>query len=1105
MKKSTLLFGLFVALGCCWPGQVWGQLSTMADSCAALIKRMEEFTKQYNLAEMTALQPKMESVCATAFGKNSKEYGDAYAFRGYAYQAMGKYREALQIYLEERDIQRKAGTPAESDDYGNVQSNIAQSAMLVEQYDQAQIHNDSALWIALRVSGDKHLSYGNRLVTKGTIFYKRPNRNLDSAEFYLRQGVAILRGAGSPYHLAGALNTWGMTKKDKGDADEAIALFQEAYEVGVLTFGTKHILPTVFLNNKGATVFETGRYYQSEKILEQSVEMYRTLAFTGNGYYAKAVANLSAAKTLLGKYSEAARWIPEVEKSMRAGLLQGSDYADCLHVLALAPIANGEEYKAIQLLNESTTLMEKSGRTASIHYILDLSNLGIVYQQLGDFEKAVFYYEKALVIAKKTWNKPSHHFALLVLNLAIVYSETGEADKAKSMLEEALSIASNAAPETPVLAGIHFAYGWYHYQGKRYDLARHHIEESRHIMEKTASPEKIDYCRLLGAMAVLEAHTNNPQKAEKLYKKTLHLLEKGGNDQTQKYLETLNDYAQFQAAQGKPENALAFYRMAQAKLFDRIDANFNVLTENGKERFLQRNAPQLDRPKNFARQNAARLPQSAALIYDNELALKGLLLHSAHAVAAAIRASGDTVLLQQYEGWKTVKQVLARQYSLPAEERLVPAPVLDSLARAADRTETELNSRSAAFRTARLRVSWKQVRDRLREGEAAVEFIFFKENKANGEPGDSTRYAALVLRPGDQAPRFVPLFEEKNLVRALRRGKMRADEYVDDVYRGLALYRLIWQPLEASLVGVRIVHCAPAGLLHGIAFAALPCGGDQYLCDRYALQMHGSTRDLMTVQPLLAEGIRSAIVCGGILYDSLSRADTVSADFRKSVAETWRPRSGRGSFLGYLPSTEIERKQVSETFRQHQVSVLELSGYAASEERIRYVFSENRAPQLVHIATHGFYDVPDTASAPQKNTLLPMLASGIALAGAQPARAGIAPPPGRQDGLLYAYEIADLDLTATRLAVLSACETGLGDVRGNEGVYGLQRAFKVAGADCVLMSLWEVDDAATSEFMTTFYRHFFEGKEIREAFGLAQREMRAKHERPYLWAAFVLI
>ena len=198
-------------------------------------------------------------------------------------------------------------------------------------------------------------------------------------------------------------------------------------------------------------------------------------------------------------------------------------------------------------------------------------------------------------------------------------------------------------------------------------------------------------------------------------------------------------------------------------------------------------------------------------------------------------------------------------------------------------------------------------------------------------------------------------------------------------------------------------------------------------------------------------------------------------------------------------------------------------GYEATEEAFGSMGNRGISPKVLHLATHGFF-FPDPTPQPPKggvgnNSPLgaggepvfkisdqPMIRSGLVLAGANHAWTGGKPLPGMEDGILTAYEISQMNLAATDLVVLSACETGLGDIEGNEGVYGLQRAFKIAGAKYLVMSLWQVPDFQTEALMTAFYTEWLVGKKsIPEAFRSARRQVRQEHPEPFLWAGFVLV
>jgi CHAT domain-containing protein len=213
-----------------------------------------------------------------------------------------------------------------------------------------------------------------------------------------------------------------------------------------------------------------------------------------------------------------------------------------------------------------------------------------------------------------------------------------------------------------------------------------------------------------------------------------------------------------------------------------------------------------------------------------------------------------------------------------------------------------------------------------------------------------------------------------------------------------------------------------------------------------------------------------------------------------------------------LPGTAAEIRDIQALFELHNLKSLSLTQQKATEEQFKS--QSGQSPSVIHLATHGFF-LPDPErkikegfSTEGQNALQfsrdPMLRSGIVLAGVNRVWSGRSPIEGCEDGILTAYEISQLDLRNTNLVVLSACETALGDIKGTEGVFGLQRAFKLAGVKNMILSLWKVTDAETAELMKGFYTYYLQGKTAREALGKAQQDMRKKY-KPYYWAAFVLI
>jgi CHAT domain-containing protein len=341
-----------------------------------------------------------------------------------------------------------------------------------------------------------------------------------------------------------------------------------------------------------------------------------------------------------------------------------------------------------------------------------------------------------------------------------------------------------------------------------------------------------------------------------------------------------------------------------------------------------------------------------------------------------------------------------------------------------------------------------------------------------------------------------------------------------------SLYELIWQPLENHLKGINTVYCSPAGLLHRLNLAAIPDANGTFFSDQRQVVLMGSTRQLVIPSSGLQQITHDAYLAGGIRYDNESTTAAYAnggASSRSSERldqTTFQPDSAsimRGGVLDYLPATAMEVHEITQVLTQAMISTKVDTGFYATEEAFRQLGIDKPSPRIIHLATHGYFFPDPVDQTPKagnfsaqgsvfKKSEQPMIRSGLIMAGAKQAWLTGHHPAGLDDGILTAYEISQMNLSNTELVVLSACETGLGDIVGNEGVFGLQRAFKIAGAKYLIMSLWKVDDRSTREFMTAFYKHWLTGEQtIPQAFRDTQREMRVKRPGAYDWAGFVLI
>lgn len=403
-------------------------------------------------------------------------------------------------------------------------------------------------------------------------------------------------------------------------------------------------------------------------------------------------------------------------------------------------------------------------------------------------------------------------------------------------------------------------------------------------------------------------------------------------------------------------------------------------------------------------------------------------------------------------------------------------------------------------------ITWQMVRDALKPGQAAVEFVF-----------SGTKIMALVLRPGCKAPTPVTLCGWKELSEGLNTLKAKnSAALAKRLYRPGAspnLYAMLWQPLEPALQSAKTVYFNAPGILHSIAFNAIGTPDGNYLIDKYDLHQLTSTAQL--TMPADERTPQSAGLIGDVIFDPAQSAiagiipeitgeRAIEEDYSLDEFDN---RGVARQYFRYLPFTGKELDEISSAFGQRKVNMVVREN--ATEAKLRSLCASS--PEVLHLATHGFFisSEQDALRVPfmkKHSSLLgsAMQRSGVALANAEATWKGSGKLPENNDGILTANEVSALNLKNTRLVALSACETALG-AYNFEGIHGLTRGFKQAGAKSLLVSLWSVNDRSTATFMTEFYRHWIENGDRHAAYRSAVAAVRKNYPSPFYWAPFILL
>jgi CHAT domain-containing protein len=499
----------------------------------------------------------------------------------------------------------------------------------------------------------------------------------------------------------------------------------------------------------------------------------------------------------------------------------------------------------------------------------------------------------------------------------------------------------------------------------------------------------------------------------------------------------------------------------------------------------------IKRCQSFADRYKSKDPTLAYLAYDCELFSKSLLLCSSQAVRQSILGSNNGQLIAKWNKLAALKN--NPQSNADTIRVLEKQLLIDS---------KEYQQQQTSFST-----TWKDVVLSLTDDEAVIEFITYETPDSTGI--EERIYTALILRRNGSQTEIAMLTQcEEN---SLRQAIDSSD------YNFEKLYPLVWNPMDEYLVGVKKVYISPTGLLNSIPFTAINNKG-RYISDKYIIHTVLSSKDVISLknnsnQPFNKEALLFGGADFGLPTAELDKSDNILNDkvLRSLLTEL---QEERGQGFDYLPGSKQEVEKINEILSKQNWEVTAFVDRYATETRLKSSSGQN-SPALLHISTHGYYfpivKEPTFNNGMSESTKFykqsdnPLIRCGLLFSGANSTWNGQEQAENTDDGILTAYEISNLNLSNTDLVVLSACETGLGDVDYSEGVYGLQRAFRLAGAKSMIVSLWKVSDKDALEFMIEFYRQWALSKNKKEAFDKAQGKMRKKYDEVKKWAGFILI
>lgn len=1093
-----------------------------------------QYDKAFELRKLSLNQ------CVIVFGKDHEHYGQESSWLGWYYKNNGEYQKALPLYLEAIENGKKNFEKEHPDCLVRL-VNLGLLYESMAQYDSALPLYLEVIESTEKSVGKEHADYQVRLNNLAAL-YSSMGLNEKALPLYLEglDYTAKSQGKGHPEYAI-RLNNVGLLYESLEQYQKALPFYVEAVICAEKSIGKDHSDYGILVSNLAQLYSKLGEYNKALPFALEAVLSIEKSFGKEHSVYGTMLSNLAHLYSNMGEYEKALPiYLEALDNTEKSLGKEHSSYGTRLNNIAALYSDMGEYDKALPLYLESLKNTENSLGKDHSDYGLQLNNLVDIYNRMGQYDKALPLCLESLANCEKSVGKEHSSYGTRLNSLGFLYESMGEYDKALPLYMEALiNTEKSLGKDHPTYGTRVNNLGNLFITLHQYEKALPLCLEALEITEKSLGKDHSDYGVGLNNLGLLYSRMGQYDKALSFYLEALENTKKSLGIEHSAYGTRLNNVSQLYRKTGQHAKVLPLYLEALENIYSQSEKAFSFMSENEKERFVLANGYYFNVYQSFFTTYSAKNPEVASNAYDIELATKGMILQSGIETRSAILRSGDAAALSQYDEWSLLRTQLAKQYSLPIFERRSD---LKELEEKAEQAEAKLSSLSAAFQKEKANnsIRWQQVQQSLKPGEVAVEFASFDYHN-DKEWTDSVMYVALLLSKGDAHPTLIPLFEEEQLDSLLTKTEDDTESsFVSDLYRGglfddLAanteqkrkgkeLYELIWKPLENHLNNTQTVYYTPSGRLHQISFSALPMNNDSLLSDRFHLQQLSSTTLLAKSDfRKTATSIKSAVLFGGVQYN-LSADDWSAAAKNVKIEGDGLASRGlpedlnRGNSWSYLPGSLWEVDSISSLMDQHQVSYQKFQHENALEEVIKQLSGENN-PDVLHISTHGFFFPAPKKQAADNTSFIgkehqsvhqqsdnPLFRSGLLFAGANQSWKGEKIPDGVEDGVLSAYEVSHLSLANTRLVVLSACETGLGDIKGSEGVFGLQRAFKQAGVDYILMSLWSVPDAETALFMELFYQDLLSGKSIPDAFKDAQDHMKEKYPNdPYMWAAFVLV
>ena len=949
--------------------------------------------------------------------------------------------------------------------------------------------------------------------------YRAKGEYAAAAPLYQRALTILEKALGQEHpNVAASLNNLASLYYHKGDYAAAAPLYQRALRIREKAMGQEHPVVADSLSNLAVLYVAKGDYTAAEPLYQRALRIREKALGQAHPAVTASLHNLAILYSDKGDYATAEplyqRALMIKEKALGQ---EHPDVASLLNSLANLYRNKGDYTAAAPLYQRALTIWEKALGQEHPNVAASLTNLAILYYQKGDYAAAELLYQRALTIREKVLGQEHPDVANSLNGLAELYRDKGNAAAAEPLYQRALTIQEKAlGQEHPtVAASLNNLANLYRAKGD-YAAAVPIYQRALMIREKMLGQEHPDVANSLYNLAKLYHAKGDDAAAEPLHQRALRIRKKALGPEHPNVATSLHGLASLHRNERDFARAVPLFERMLTIYESNLWHNL-VGSDQQRQAYLRSFTASVNSALALHPQLAPQESSARQLALTALLRFKGRSLDESLDTLNRLRSRADKETQPLLERLATSQAQYARLTlrgpgtSGPAAYRVQ----LDNLAREIGQLEADLSRRSQEFRASRLPITPEAVTAAIPDKAALIEFVQYHPLEARTNQQLAPHYAVYVLTQQGE-PRWAELGTAAPIdqqVEALRQA-LRDPRRRDFAKLARAVDQQVMAPVRKLLGGKTNLLIAPDGKLNLLPFAALVDEQGKYLVERFHLTYLSSGRDLLRLQikqPAATEALVLANPDFGVRAAATMAAANPTRDI-EIVKATTNKLSESVSMaqisFGPLRATAGEAAVLKSLLPSAQV----LTGNAATEGALKQV----HRPKLLHIATHGYFlpdlvfaPAPDRASLTENNAPLktvtgekvenPLLRAGLAFAGANQRQSG------EDDGILTALEAAGLDLWGTKLVVLSACDTGVGEIKNGEGVYGLRRAFALAGSEAQVMSLWPVSDVGTKELMVKYYQRLLKG----EGRGAALRQVQLallknpQRKHPFYWASFI--